>query len=74
MYVIQNEKNKMFYKSKIEKNWIHCVFDIKEAKKITSKITARAILNSFKHSEDYELLKLNKKGQVVLYGNNDKNV
>lgn len=65
MYVIQNQNNKMFYKSKIEKNWIHCVFDIKEAKKIPSKITARAILNSFKHSENYVLLKLNKKGQVV---------
>ena len=65
MYVIQNKINKMFYKSKMEKNWIHCVFDIKEAKKIASKITARAILNSFKHSENYVLLKINKKGQVV---------
>lgn len=74
MYVIQNQKNKMFYRLKIDKNTLHCVLDLKEAKKIQSKITARAILNSFKHSEDYELLKLNKKGQVVLYGNNDKNV
>lgn len=74
MYVIQNQKNKMFYRLKIDKNTLHCVLDLKEAKKIPSKVTARAILNSFKHSEDYELLKLNKKGQVVLYGNNDKNV
>ncbi|MGN1352256.1 MAG: hypothetical protein ACI4VE_05745 [Clostridia bacterium] len=65
MYVIQNTKNKMFYKSKIEKNWIHCVFDIKEAKKIQSKITARTILNSFKHPENYTIVKVNKKGHVV---------
>lgn len=65
MYVIQNTSNKMFYRLKIDKNILHFVFDIKEAKKITSKITARAILNSFKHSENYVLLKLNKKGQVV---------
>jgi len=65
MYVIQNTNNKMFYRSKIDRNILHFVFDVKEAKKITSKITARAILNSFKHSENYVLLKLNKKGQVV---------
>ena len=65
MYVIQNTSNKMFYRLKIDKNILHFVFDIKEAKKITSKITARAILNSFKHSENYVLLKLNKKGQAV---------
>lgn len=65
MYVIQNKNNKMFYKSKVEKKWIHCVLDLKEAKKIPSKVTARTILNSFKHSENYVLLKLNKKGQVV---------
>ena len=65
MYVIQNTSNKMFYSSKIDRNILHFVFDVKEAKKITSKITARAILNSFKHPENYVLLKLNKKGQVV---------
>lgn len=65
MYVIKNKKNKMFYRTKVEKNWIHCVFDLKEAKKIPSKITARAILKSFKHYENYEILKLNKKGEIV---------
>ena len=65
MYVIQNQKNKMFYKSKVEKKWIHCVLDLKEAKKISSKVTARAILNSFRYPENYEIVKLNKKGQVV---------
>ncbi len=65
MYVIKNKKNKMFYKSKIEKDWIHCVFDIKEAKKIPSKITARTILNSFRYPENYEILKLSKKGKTV---------
>ena len=60
MYVIQNQKNKMFYKSKIEKDWIHCVFDIKEAKKIASKITARDILNSFRKSQNYEIIKYKK--------------
>lgn len=60
MYVIQNTKNKMFYKSKIEKDWIHCVFDIKEAKKIASKITARDILNSFRKSQNYEIIKYKK--------------
>ena len=60
MYVIQNTKNKMFYKSKIEKNWIHCVFDIKEAKKIASKITARDILNSFRKPQNYEIIKYKK--------------
>lgn len=63
MYVIQNTTNKMFYKSKIEKNWIHCVFDIKEAKKIASKITARAILNSFRKPQNYKIIKFNKKGR-----------
>lgn len=65
MYVIQNKKNKMFYRTKVEKNWIHCVFDLKEAKKIPSKITARTIVKSFKHYENYEILKLNKKGSIV---------
>ena len=65
MYVIQNKDNKMFYKLKIEKNILHCVLDLKEAKKITSKITARAIHESFKYPQNYEILKLNKKGQVV---------
>ncbi len=60
MYVIQNTKNKMFYKSKIEKDWIHCVFDIKEAKKIASKITARDILNSFRKPQNYEIIKYKK--------------
>lgn len=60
MYVIQNIKNKMFYKSKIEKDWIHCVFDIKEAKKIASKITARDILNSFRKPQNYEIIKYKK--------------
>lgn len=60
MYVIQNTKNKMFYKSKIEKNWIHCVFDIKEAKKIASKITARDILNSFRKPQNYIIIKYKK--------------
>lgn len=62
MYVIQNTKNKMFYKSKIEKNWIHCVFDIKEAKKIASKITARDILNSFRKPQNYMIIKYKKRG------------
>ena len=60
MYVIQNTKNKMFYKSKIEKDWIHCVFDIKEAKKIASKITARDILNSFRKPQNYVIIKYKK--------------
>ena len=60
MYVIQNTKNKMFYKSKIEKDWIHCVFDIKEAKKIASEITARDILNSFRKPQNYEIIKYKK--------------
>lgn len=60
MYVIQNAKNKMFYKSKIEKDWIHCVFDIKEAKKIASKITARDILNSFRKPQNYIIIKYKK--------------
>lgn len=60
MYVIQNTKNKMFYKSKIEKDWIHCVFDIKEAKKIASKITARDILNSFRKPQNYIIIKYKK--------------
>lgn len=60
MYVIQNTKNKMFYKSKIEKDWIHCVFDIKEAKKIASKITARDILNSFRKPQNYKIIKYKK--------------
>jgi hypothetical protein len=50
----------MFYKSKIEKNWIHCVFDIKEAKKIVSKITARDILNSFRKPQNYAIIKYKK--------------
>lgn len=65
MYVIQNKDNKMFYRLKIDKNRLHLVLDLKEAKKMQSKVTARTILKSFKNSEKYELIKLNKKGQVV---------
>ncbi len=65
MYVIQNKNNKMFYRLKIDKNALHCVLDLKEAKKIASKITARAIIQSFKYPQNYELLKLSKKGQVI---------
>lgn len=65
MYVIQNKNNKMFYRAKVEKNWLHCVWDLKEAKKIPSKITARTIIRSFKHAENYEILKVNKKGSIV---------
>lgn len=65
MYVIQNQNNKMFYRTKVEKNILHFVFDMREAKKISSKITARTVLNSFKHPENYKIVKLNKKGQVV---------
>ena len=65
MYVLQNKKNKMFYRLKIDKKTLHLVLDIKEAKKITSKITARAIHNSFRYPENYEILKLSKKGKIV---------
>lgn len=65
MYVIQNTGNKMFYRLRIDKKTIHCVLDLKYAKKISSKITARSIINSFNHPENYKIIKLNKKGQVV---------
>ena len=65
MYVIQNTGNKMFYRLRIDKKTIHCVLELRDAKKIPSKITARAILNSFKHQENYTIVKVNKKGHIV---------
>ena len=58
MYVIKNKKNEMYYRLKIDKNTLHLVFDIKEAKKIVSMITARDILNSFNKPENYEIIKI----------------
>lgn len=65
MYVIQNTINKMFYRLRVDKKTIHCVFELRDAKKISSKITARTILNSFKHPENYTIVKVNKKGHIV---------
>lgn len=65
MYVIQNTINKMFYRLRVDKKAIHCVFELRDAKKIPSKITARTILNSFKHPENYTIVKVNKKGHIV---------
>lgn len=65
MYVIQHKENKMFYKLKINKNLKHFVRDVREARKIPSKVTAKSILNSFKNTENYEIVKINKKGVIV---------
>lgn len=64
MYVIKNKKTEMYFKTKITKDMIHCVLDLKEAKQIVSKITANDILKSFKRSDNYEILKINKKGKI----------
>ena len=65
MYVIQHKINKNFYNSKINKDLKHFVLDLKYAKKIDSKKKANEILNSFKKQENYIILKLNKKGDIV---------
>ena len=65
MYVIQHKQNKSYYKSKITKEIKHFVLDIKSAKKIQSKVTARNILNSFNKPENFEIIKLNKKGVIM---------
>lgn len=65
MYVIQQKNNKNFYKSKINKNLKHFVLDLKYAKKIDSKKKANEILNSFNKKENYIVLKLNKKGEII---------
>lgn len=65
MYVIQNKNNNMYFKSKITKDMLHCVIDIKEARKIVSKITARDIVKSFNKPDNYEIVKVNKKGRVI---------
>ena len=65
MYVIQHKKNKMFYKSKINKVLKHFVLDLQLAKKIDSKKKANEILKSFNKQENYIILKINKKGEIV---------
>lgn len=65
MYVIQHKTNKTFYKNKINKNLKHFVLDLKFAKKIDSKKKANEILNSFNKKENYIILKINKKGEIV---------
>lgn len=65
MYVIQHKKNKMFYKSKINKALKHFVLDLQLAKKIDSKKKANEILKTFNKQENYIILKINKKGEIV---------
>lgn len=65
MYVIQHKQNKSYYKSKITKEIKHFVLDIKSAKKIQSKVTARNILKSFNKPENFEIIKLSKKGVMI---------
>lgn len=60
MYVIQNTGNKMFYRLRIDKKTIHCVLELRDAKKIPSKITAKDILNSFRKPQNYEIIKYKK--------------
>lgn len=60
MYVIQNTINKMFYRLRVDKKTIHCVFELRDAKKISSKITAKDILNSFRKPQNYEIIKYKK--------------
>ena len=65
MYVIQHKQNKSYYKSKINKDMKHFVLDLNEAKAIDSKKKALDILNSFNKPQNYEIVKLNKKGQII---------
>lgn len=65
MYVIQHKANKSFYKLKINKDMKHFVLDLNEAKKIDSKKKVLDILNSFNKPQNYEIVKLNKKGLIV---------
>lgn len=65
MYVIQHKKNKMFYKSKINKTLKHFVLDLQLAKKIDSKKKTNEILKTFNKQENYIILKINKKGEIV---------
>lgn len=65
MYVIQHKENKSYYRLTINKSLKHFVLDIKSAKKIQSKVTARNILNSFNKPENFEIIKLNKKGMII---------
>ena len=58
MYVIQNIKNKMYFRLNIDKNTKHLVFNLSEAKKIRSKREANKILNLFKCKENYEIIKV----------------
>ncbi len=60
MYVIQNIKNKMYFRLNIDKNTKHLVFNLDEAKKIRSKKEADKILNSFNCKENYEIIKAKK--------------
>lgn len=65
MYVIKNINNDMYIRTKIEKGWWHIVRNLKEARKFRSKIVAREVINSLVKPENYEILKLNKKGDIV---------
>lgn len=58
MYVIQNIKNKMYFRLKIDKNTNHLVYNLSEAKKIKSKKEANKILSSFNCKENYEIIKI----------------
>jgi hypothetical protein len=50
----------MFYRLRVDKKTIHCVFELRDAKKISSKITAKDILNSFRKPQNYEIIKYKK--------------
>jgi tRNA isopentenyl-2-thiomethyl-A-37 hydroxylase MiaE len=65
MYVIQHKNNKIFYKSRINNDLKHFVVDLQLAKKIDSKKKANEILKTFNKQENYIILKLNKKGEII---------
>ena len=65
MYVIQHKEYKNYYKLKINKDMKHFVIDIKEAKKFKTKKLAQKVLNEFNKPENYEIIKLNKKGVIM---------
>lgn len=58
MFVIRHKENKNYYKSKITKNIKHFVVDINEAKKFKNIQSAKFVLNTFNHFENYEIVRI----------------
>ena len=56
-YVIKHKKMELYYHSTVVGDNKHFVKDIKEAKRFILKKDVNKVLNTFKHPDDYEIVK-----------------